>query len=125
MGGEFYTDKMLAFWAVHGTSIFERITDLVHHILAKRGFIVQNYTDDLYACCHKDQAHLFFKTLAQVLQAVGLPINPTKLHPPCSRLSIMGIVVDIDAQTFSTEGEKLNEIYAECLQAFLAPVISK
>ena len=37
----------------------------------------------------------------------------------------MGIVVDISDQTFSIENEKLNEIHAECLRAFLHPVISR
>ena len=47
--GKYYLDKNLAFGAVHGTAIFERITDFVRYILAKRGFKVYNYIDDLYA----------------------------------------------------------------------------
>ena len=123
--GKFFLDKNLPFGAVHGTAIFERITDLIRYILAKRGFTIYNYIDDIYACCHKDKAQACFDTLVQVLTEIGLPINPKKLHPPCTRLSIMGIVVDVNEQTFSIENEKLDEIYLECVNVFTNPVIMK
>ena len=80
--GKFFLDKNVAFGAVHGTAIFERITDLIRYILAKRGFTIYNYIDDIYACCHKDKAQACFDTLVQVLTEIGLPINPKKLHTP-------------------------------------------
>ena len=123
--GKFFLDKNLAFGAVHGTAIFERITDLIRYILAKRGFTIYNYIDDIYACCHKDKAQACFDALVQVLTEIGLPINPKKVHPPCTRLSIMGIVVDVNEQTFSIENEKLDEIYSECVNVFVNPVIMK
>ena len=85
--GKFFLDKNLAFGAVHGTAIFERITDLIRYILAKRGFTIYNYIDDIYVCCHKDTAQVCFDTLVQVLTDIGLPINPKKIHPPCTRLN--------------------------------------
>ena len=51
---KYYIDKNLAFGAVHGTTIFERISDLIHFILAKQGIRVWNYIDDIYAVCHKN-----------------------------------------------------------------------
>ena len=110
---------------VNGTTIFERITDLVRFIMAKKGFIVHSYIDDIYACCHKNEAQSLFDSLIQVLQAIGLPINLNKVHPPQSHLSIMGIVVDLNSQTFSIEKEKLNEIYDQCLLAFTSSYITR
>ena len=92
---QFYLDKNLAFGAVNGTAIFERITDLVRFIMAKKGYVVHNYIDDIYACCHRDQAQALFDSLLEVLHSIGLPVNPKKVHPPQSRLSIMGIIVDV------------------------------
>ena len=122
---QFYLDKNLAFGAVNGTVIFERITDLVRFIMTKKGYTVHNYIDDIYACCHKDEAQSLFDSLIHVLQSMGLPINPNKVHPPQSRLSIMGIVVDVNSQTFSIEEEKLNEIYEHCLLAFTSSVLTR
>ena len=102
---QFYLDKNLAFGAVNGTAIIERTTDLVRFIMAKKGYTVHNYIDDIYACCHKDQAQSLFDSLIEVLQSIGLPVNPQKVHPPQSHLSIMGIIVDVNTQTFSIERE--------------------
>ena len=76
MGKRFYVDKFLAFGAVYGMRIFQRITDFVRYILAKQGFVVFNYIDDIYACCHVDQASQAFNALNEVIFVVGLPINP-------------------------------------------------
>ena len=43
----FYIDKHLAFGAVHGTSIFECISNFIHFILAQHGFQVWNYIDNV------------------------------------------------------------------------------
>ena len=122
---EFYLDQNLAFGAVNGTAIFERITDLVRFIMAKKGYTVYNYIDDIYACCHKNEAQSLFDSLIEVLQSIDLRINPSKVHPPQSRLSIMGIVVDVKSQTFGIESEKLNEILGQCLLAFTSSVITR
>ena len=36
----YFLDKNLAFGAVHGTAIFQRITDLIRYLMAKQGFVV-------------------------------------------------------------------------------------
>ena len=69
---KYYIDKNLTFGAVHGTAIFERITNLIHFILAKQGIKIFNYIDDIYACCHKDVAKEAFNALTLVIQQVSL-----------------------------------------------------
>ena len=44
----YFLDKNLAFGAIHGTAIFQRITDFVRYLMAKQGFRVHNYIDDIY-----------------------------------------------------------------------------
>ena len=87
--------------------------------MAKWGYIVNNYIDDIYAVAHKDAAQCAFDTLKEILQDIGLPLNESKVFAPCTRLTIMGIVVDIQARTFSIPQDKLSEIVQSCIQMFL------
>ena len=94
----YYIDKNLAFGAVHGTAIFERISNLIRFILAKQGFKVLNYIDDIYAVCHKDKAQTAYETLISVVQDIG---------------------------TFSIPSEKLEEISSLCHEMLLQDQMSK
>ena len=116
---QYFLDKNLAFGAIHGTAIFQRITDFVRYLMAQRGFIVNNYIDDIYAVVHKDSADLAFETLKEILGNIGLPLKESKVFAPCTNLTIMGIAVDIHTRTFSIPHEKLLEIVQSCVQMFL------
>ena len=122
---EYFLDQNLPFGAVHGTAIFERITDLIRYIMGCKGCAVWNYIDDMYACCHKDVAEKAFSDLLETIRSLGLPINDKKVFPPAKRMTIMGIVIDVTTGTFSIENEKLLQISSECAQVFLRDVISK
>ena len=122
---QYYVDKFLAFGAIHGTAIFEHITNFNRFILAKKGFTVYNKIDDIYAYYHKDQAQAAFMALNEVIRSVGLPINPLKLFPPCKCISILEIVVDVDTATFSIEDAKLQDITVLCAQSFVREVFTK
>ena len=122
---EYFIDQNLPFGAVHGTAIFECITDHIRHIMAGRGFTVWNYIDDMYACCHKDTAKRAFPGFLDTIRSLGLPINQSKVFPPTKKLSIMGILVDVNEGTFSIENEKLTEISNEYTCAFVCDVITK
>ena len=95
---KYYVDKFLAFGAVHGTAIFQRITDFIRFILAKQGICVFNYIDDIY--CHVDTAEHAFQSLTSVISEVGLPMNPQKVFSPTTSLAIMGILVDVNKASF-------------------------
>ena len=110
---------------MHGTAIFERSTDFVRFLMAKKGFQIHNYIDDLYACCHEDDAEFSFNALLDILNKLGLPVNPAKVFSPIKRFAIIGIIVDVDSRTFSIEQEKLGEISRECISAFVATKLSK
>ena len=82
---QYFLDQNLPFGAVHGTAIFERITDLIRHIMARKGFLVWKYIDDIYACCHKDVAQAAFHDLLDTIRLLGLPINQKTVFPPAEK----------------------------------------
>ena len=95
---KYYIDKNLAFGAVHGTAILERISNLIWFILAKQGFKILNYMDDIYAVCHKDIAQEAYENIISVVNNIGLPINVPKLFPPTTELSILGVMVNVSKE---------------------------
>ena len=103
--GEYYLDRNLAFGLC--TAIFQRITDFIDLLMAKRGFSIYNYIDDMYACCQEDQAQEALQTLLSIVANIGLPLNQKKVFAPTKKLAVMGIVVDIEERTFSIPEDKL------------------
>ena len=122
---KYYIDKHLAFGAVHGTAIFERISNFICLILACHGFHVWNYIDDIYICCHVNVAQQAFDTLLNVIRSIGLPINESKAFAPTARLLIMGIVVDVSKAMLSIEPAKLDEILNLCQLSLLRQRFTK
>ena len=122
---KYYIDKNLAFGAVHGTAIFETISDLIRFIWAKQGIRVWNYIDDIYAVCHKNTAQMAFEKLIHVVEQIGLPINKSKLFPPTTKLAILGITVNVEQRTFSIPPEKREEISSICREMLLRYQMSK
>ena len=98
---------------MHRTAIFDHITDLVHHIVARKGFVVWNYIDDIYACCHTDVTQAAFHDLLDTIRLLGLLIYQKKVFPPAEKVAIMGIVVDVKTGTFNIEDEKSLQISSE------------
>ena len=64
---------------------------------------------------HQTTAMRGLPTRSQITD-LGLPINPDKKTAPTRRLTCLGISIDLDTNTLSIEPNKLDEIYAECLQ---------
>ena len=78
-------------------------------LMAKKGFVIYNYIDDMYACCHVDTANEAFEALVDITTHIGLPMNKKKVFQLTKVLTIMGIVVDVDQRTFSIPLDKLYE----------------
>ena len=53
--GKYYIDNLVAFGAVHGTGIFQRVSDVIRHILAYNGIRVWYYIDDVFACVEEEK----------------------------------------------------------------------
>ena len=109
-----YIDAAVAFGWVLRSAAFQRISDAVTFIAAKSGINMIAYIDDYILVSPKATALHQFDTLASILSQLGLPSNPPKQTPPCRALTCLGIRFDIDANTMSTDPQKLQSIYTEC-----------
>ena len=121
----FYLYRNLAVGAVHGTAIFQRIMYFIWFLMAKKGFVIFNYIDDMYACCHVDRADEAFQTLLKITTRIGLPINEKKVFDPTKTLTIVGIVIDVGKRTFSIPQERLHKNYNLCSLMLLKVQITK
>ena len=73
------------------------------------------YIDDYVAVATRYEADQYFDRLCDLLQDLGWPINQDKLTPPTKCLTVLGIQIDIQANTMRIDPNKLAQIYSECL----------
>ena len=71
---------------------------------------VWNYIDDIFACADKARADAVFRRLYQLIEELGLPINPEKVVEPTDIMTCMGIEVDAKRKVVSLTKEKLHEM---------------
>ena len=115
-GGKYYVDRSLSFGAVHGTAIFQRITDAVRKILASENIRVYNYIDDIFACAEESVAHEAFRRLEELIGELGLPINRDKVVAPAEEMICMGVEINVRNRTVRLPREKICEIEHACEQ---------
>ena len=113
---KYYLDVSAAFGWVHGSSAFQLTSDAISDAMHHQGRHVFAYIDDYILVATEDSAHSQFKDLSDLISDLGLPMNPYKKIAPTRTLTCLGISIDLDANTLSIEKNKLEEIYAECLQ---------
>ena len=104
----FYVDVGIAFGWTHGSASFQILSDAISFIMGKEGIRLRCYIDDYIAVVPKSKAQQAFMQLC-------LPINSEKLTPPTKRLTCLAIDIDVDNNTMSISQEKLEDIYAICL----------
>ena len=92
---QYYIDKALVFGAINGTKIFERVSDVIVHIMSTKYVQIFNYIDDIFLACESDIAREVFTTLVNLVTELGLPINQDKLTAPTDKMIVMGIEIDI------------------------------
>ena len=86
-GSDAYIDAAVVFGWVHGSASFQRVSDAVTFILAKRGIKLFAHIDDYILVSPKATADHHFETLALLLSELVLPSNPDKQIPPCRALT--------------------------------------
>ena len=114
--GAFYVDIGIAFGWTHGSASFQLLSDAVAYIMNKEGVTLRCYIDDYIAVVPKHKANHAFRRLCEVLNELGLPINRDKLTPPTKHLTCLGIDFDIENNIISISKDKLEAIYAECVE---------
>ena len=95
-------------WSAHAC---QRMTDAIRLIMAKHGFTILNYIDDLCGIC--TSAHLAakgFNLLRSLLHALGLPEATSKTVAPTRILTWIGVQFDCTAGQIKIPNDKLQEI---------------
>ena len=120
----YYADLAIAFGWKHGSGCFQLLSDAIAHIMAKKGVKMHRYIDDYIVVTAKLKATEQFSMLCDLLQELGLPMNKN-VTPPTTKLTCLGIDIDIDNNTMSIAKDKLNTIYEECLAVSNKKYLSK
>ena len=89
-------------------------TDVITHTLRKQGVWVMNYLDDYIGVANEFKADSQIQSLMNILQQVGLPVNPTKVEPPSSVINCLGIQINAREGVISIPPLKLKEIQEIC-----------
>ena len=76
--GNYYVDVALALGWVHGCSAFQRASDAVVFLMKKLDHPMFPYIDDYIIVSSKEEADRAFKQLSELLDELGLPMNPDK-----------------------------------------------
>ena len=82
---KYYLDTCLPFGYRHGSAICQRITDSIRYIMAKAGYSLTNYIDDLVGNATVSQAEPAFQKLKKLLQELSLTISQNKLVAPTTK----------------------------------------
>ena len=111
---KYILDSGITFGWVHGRSAFQMVSDAVTYVMAKRHHKILAYIDDYIIIAPHETANQAFDELHQLLSDLGLPINKKKVSVPCRALTCLGICVNLDDNTLSTDESKLQSILNEC-----------
>ena len=113
-----YVDTCVPFGSRHGTQIFQRLSDAVHHVMRHMGFKVINYVDDFLGVATPDVARRSYDALRQVMRQLGLDVSAKKLVSPSTSAVCLGVNIDTIDATISIPDEKLGQIVQRQVQRF-------
>ena len=122
---KYYLDISAAFGWLHGTTAFEMCTSDISAYFRQKNITMYPYIDDCLFVLESDPALDQFRFAKDVICKLGLPINGDKLTPPSTKITCLGIVVDILANTLSIDLEKINDIKAHCLNTASKKFLSR
>ena len=123
--GQFYLDLCVAFGWTHGSAAFQRLSDALVYIMQRHAYVLHAYIDDYIGIAPAETANRQFEHLMNLLNNLGLPMNPDKRTPPTKALTCLGIHIDINKATLSIEQAKLEEIFQECVQVLNRKYLSR
>ena len=109
-----YVDVSIAFGLKIGAAACQMCTDVLAHALRTQGAWVMNYLDDYVGVSTTDKANSEFLSLVNLLKQVGLPINETKVEPPSTRITCLGVLIDTQAGIIAIPDEKMVQIRKLC-----------
>ena len=96
-----YVDTCLPFEYHNGSTIFQCISDAVHHMMRRRQFDAINYIDDILGIDLPSKIDASFDALCPLQHDLGFEISQKKLERLSTQLNCLGIIVDTKEFTVS------------------------
>ena len=124
-GGQYYSDVYCPFGHRSGSMACTRLTDFFRYIMRQHGFTIYNYIDDLVGIGPLSTVDRAYKFLLELLENLRFPISGSKLEPPSTRCTCLGVIVDTESATLSVPEDKLSEVINKCRNAMDKVTISK
>ena len=122
---QYFLDLSVAFGWAHGSATFQHVSDVIVHLMRRKGYGLVAYIDDYVGIAPAKDAQAQFDYLSALLTRLGLPMNPDKRVPPSKVLTCLGIQVDIVNSSLSIDQAKLEAIHNECFQVANKKYLSK
>ena len=97
-----------------GAAAYQMCTEVIAHALRKQGAWIMNYLDDYIGVATVDKAQSHYHALLNLLRHVGLRVNDKKLEPPGTRITCLGILIDVKAGVIAIPEHKMVEIKELC-----------
>ena len=114
----YFVDTRLMFGGKKAPEIFNRLTQAVRRIMARKGFnAIVVYLDDFLIIGESQLAcRAAFETLLSLLSNLGFQINWSKVVWPAQRLVFLGVLLDTVECTMSLPEEKLEALKSYLLE---------
>ena len=109
-----YVDVSVPFGLKSGASACQSVTDCVTHLLATAGHWTCSYLDDVIGVAPAKSANNAFLALTNLITSLGLPINLDKVSAPVTRLTCLGIEIDVETGMLHIPTQKLSQIKSTC-----------
>ena len=123
---DLFLDGSLPFGFRLGSGFFERCSDAIRFIMKKHNHnALLNYIDDLIYIGLPSKIHQSYQFLLSLLKDLGLEVSDSKLVPPSTCVTCLGIQVDTVNKTLSIPEEKLQEIKSLCQEWTHKRVVTK
>ena len=111
---DWYLDTCLPFGYRHGSSLYQRLSNAVRHIMRRQDYDVINYIDDILGIDLPSRIDASFDALRSLLPRLGFEISKKKLVSPTTCMNCLGILIDTKEFTLAIPSEKLQEIMTMC-----------
>ena len=112
--GSYYLDTAYAFGHRTGSMGCSRLSDFLRYLHSKNGYYLMSYVDDLLGAETPSKAVASYETLYKLLRDLRIPVSDSKLCPPSTKITCLGIDIDSVQCTLSIPDKKLEEILNNC-----------
>ena len=114
--GKRYVDVSVAFGIKSGASACQMVTDCVTHLMTSQHHWTCAYLDDIIGVSTPAKAKNAFTSLSNLIQTLGLPVNPDKVVAPTHQMTCLGINIDARTATLTIPTEKIEQVKRLCNQ---------